>query len=83
MKEGYLIDHRRIYAGMQRNHCGAYVLDSIPLVYRVHEDPDEEKLKEFNNFIHNFGYHLRMGTNIHQKELQDLLDKIKGSPQRM
>ncbi len=54
---------------------------AYPFVYRVHEDPDEEKLKEFNNFIHNFGYHLRMGTNIHPKELQDLLDKIKGSPQ--
>lgn len=52
----------------------------IPLLYRVHEEPTVEKLLEFNEFIHNFGYHLKgVGGEIHPKSLQNLLDKIKGT----
>ncbi|NLK65117.1 MAG: ribonuclease R [Tissierellia bacterium] len=49
---------------------------NMPFVYRVHEEPDEEKMYEFSKFIHNFGYTLK-GNNIHPKELQQLLNKIK------
>jgi len=51
---------------------------NIPFVYRVHEDPDEEKMYEFSKFIHNFGYTLK-GNDIHPKELQQLLNKIKNT----
>lgn len=54
---------------------------SFPFVYRVHEEPDPEKLKDFNNFIHNFGYHIRMGDEVYPKELQNLLNKIKDTPE--
>lgn len=51
-----------------------------PFLYRVHEEPDIEKLLEFNEFIHNFGYHLKgIGGGIHPKALQDLLNKVSGS----
>ncbi len=49
-----------------------------PFVYRVHEDPDEEKINEFNKFIYNFGYTLKGGHEIHPKQLQSLLKKIEG-----
>ncbi|HBC32649.1 MAG TPA: ribonuclease R, partial [Clostridiales bacterium] len=49
---------------------------NMPFVYRVHEDPDEEKMYEFSKFIHNFGYTLK-GNDVHPKELQQLLNKIK------
>lgn len=49
-----------------------------PFVYRVHEDPDSEKISEFNKFIHNFGYHLKGTQETHPKELQALLKKIEG-----
>ncbi|HZK57763.1 MAG TPA: ribonuclease R [Clostridia bacterium] len=52
----------------------------IPFIYRVHEDPNPEKLEEFNEFIYNFGYHLKgLSTGIHPKALQDLLGKVKGA----
>ncbi|SJZ43337.1 ribonuclease R [Garciella nitratireducens] len=54
---------------------------SFPFIYRVHEEPDSEKLKDFNNFIHNFGYHIHIGDEIYPKELQNLLNKIKGTPE--
>ena len=53
----------------------------IPFLYRVHEDPDMEKIAEFNKFIHNFGYHLKGTQEIHPKELQALVTKIQGEPE--
>ncbi len=52
---------------------------NMPFVYRIHEDPDEEKMFEFNTMIHNLGYSLKgVNNEIHPRELQQLLVKIKG-----
>lgn len=52
---------------------------NMPFVYRIHEDPDEEKMFEFNTMIHNLGYNLKgVNNEIHPRELQQLLMKIKG-----
>ncbi|URZ05432.1 ribonuclease R [Clostridium felsineum] len=51
---------------------------NIPFVYRVHEEPDNEKLERFNEFIHNLGYAVRWGAEVHPKQLQDVIEKIKG-----
>ncbi len=50
----------------------------VPFIYRTHEEPDEEKVEEFNKFIYNFGYTLKGVKNIHPKELQRLVEKVKG-----
>lgn len=51
-----------------------------PFVYRVHEEPDTEKLLDFNNFIHNFGYQLKgVSGKVHPKTLQTLLIQIQGT----
>ncbi|MBX7318039.1 ribonuclease R [Clostridium chauvoei] len=51
---------------------------NTPFVYRVHEDPDEEKLEKFKEFVYNLGYIVRWGQETHPRALQDLLEKIKG-----
>lgn len=51
---------------------------SLPFVFRVHENPDEEKLMHFNEFIHNLGYIVRWGKDVHPKTLQDIIEKVKG-----
>ena len=54
--------------------------NEVPFLYRIHEEPTVEKLLEFNEFIHNFGYHLKgIGGEIHPKALQNLLEKIRGT----
>lgn len=54
----------------------------IPFVYRVHESPDEEKIKRLGVLIQNFGYNLRGSkTAPHPKVLQALLEKSDGSPE--
>lgn len=50
-----------------------------PFVYRVHEDPAPEKIEVFNEFIYNFGYHIKGADEIHPKALQQLMEKIKGT----
>ncbi|MDF2546761.1 MAG: ribonuclease [Anaerosolibacter sp.] len=56
-----------------------YYWANIPFVYRIHEEPDMEKIEAFNKFIHNFGYHLKgVNTEVHPKALQDLLKKVAG-----
>ncbi len=52
---------------------------NAPFVYRVHEEPDAEKLENFNTLIYNLGYHLKGLNKVHPKDLQQLLDQIKGS----
>lgn len=53
----------------------------MPFVYRIHENPDEEKLTTFSEFIHNMGYFLKPSREIHPKALQDILDSAKGKPE--
>lgn len=51
----------------------------LPFVYRIHENPSEEKITAFNKVIHNFGYSVK-GVNgeVHPKAIQSLLKKIEG-----
>lgn len=55
-----------------------YYWMNMPFVYRIHEDPEDEKMYEFSKFIHNLGYTLKGGQDVHPRELQKLLEKIKG-----
>lgn len=51
----------------------------MPFVYRVHEDPDPEKLEMFAQYASNLGFPLRIGRNIEPKHLQGVLDAVKGT----
>lgn len=54
--------------------------NEVPFIFRVHEEPSVEKLLEFNEFIHNFGYHIKgIKGEVHPKALQALLEKIQGT----
>lgn len=58
-----------------------YWLD-LPFVYRVHENPDPEKIQQLGVFIGNFGYGMKTTKEeIHPKEIQKLLGKIEGTPE--
>ena len=51
----------------------------LPFLYRSHDNPDPEKIRKLGAFINNFGYSIKIGDEIHPKELQKLLGKIEGS----
>lgn len=57
-----------------------YYWQELPFVYRTHETPDTEKLHSLSVMIGNFGYYFKSSSNeIHPKEYQKLLDKIRGT----
>jgi ribonuclease R len=51
---------------------------NVPFVFRTHEEPDEEKLMLFNEFVHNLGYVIKWSKEVNPKALQEVLNKIKG-----
>ena len=51
-----------------------------PFIYRVHEEPDIDKIKETNKFLFNIGYKIKASKdNIKPKSFSEILDKIKGT----
>lgn len=55
----------------------------LPFVYRIHEDPDTEKIMVFDEFIHNFGYHIQGIKDLHPKALQEIVKKVQGKKEEV
>jgi ribonuclease R len=51
----------------------------IPTIYRVHENPEAERLSEFRDFVLTHGIHV--GDLTHRIEVQRLLESIRGTPE--
>ena len=57
---------------------------NVPFIYRIHEDPNEEKLRRFLEFITNFGYVVKgTGNTIHPRALQEIIEAVQGKPEEM
>ncbi|MCA1031548.1 ribonuclease R [Bacillus timonensis] len=57
---------------------------NVPFIYRIHEDPNEEKLRRFLEFITNFGYVVKgTGNEIHPRALQEIIEAVQGQPEEM
>ena len=52
---------------------------SMPTVYRVHENPDPEKLAEYRELILSYNY--KVGDLTNRRELQRLLASLTGKPE--
>src|SRR5436305_4574160 len=52
---------------------------AVPTIYRVHENPDPEKLAEYREFVLSFDY--KVGDLTHRVELQRLLAAFRGKPE--
>ena len=57
---------------------------NVPFIYRIHEDPDQEKLQRFLEFVTTFGYVVK-GTagSIHPKALQSVLEEVRDRPEEV
>jgi len=51
----------------------------LPSIYRVHDDPDPERLKEFRELVNSYG--LAAGDLTNRAEVQRVLAKIRGLPE--
>lgn len=50
----------------------------LPFIYRIHEEPDSDKLKAFTEFSFNLGYPVKLFAGVQPKSLQEVLEKVKG-----
>ena len=55
----------------------------MPFVFRVHEEPDSEKIIAFAEFAKNLGYPLKGANNIHPGALQDVLERVKSRKEEL
>ncbi|MGG1346721.1 ribonuclease R [Bacillus subtilis] len=55
---------------------------NVPFIYRIHEEPNADKLQKFLEFVTTFGYVVK-GTagNIHPRALQSILDAVRDRPE--
>ena len=52
---------------------------NYPFIFRVHEDPDIDKVKELNRFLWNFGYKIHINQDkVHPTEFAKVLEEVKG-----
>ena len=65
---------------IQANECVAthiFYMD-LPFIYRVHEYPKEEKIRDFISFVQNLGYTVKFNTkDISPKAIQNLINQLK------
>ena len=55
---------------------------TLPLVYRVHDTPDRERIKALADYVKTFGLKLPHAEgHVERSDLNDLLREVKGSPQ--
>lgn len=56
----------------------------VPFIYRIHDDPKEDKLRRFFEFITNFGYIVKGTANsVHPRALQEIIEEVQGKPEEM
>jgi len=53
----------------------------VPSMFRVHEEPDEEKMSRLNILLNNFGQRLPKSAEVQPMSLQRVLSKIAGRPE--
>ena len=52
---------------------------AAPFIYRVHDLPNPERLADLGKFVKQFGFSLDVKSGVSSRELQKLLDQVKGS----
>jgi ribonuclease R len=52
------------------------------MVYRIHEAPDPEKLKNFSTFAKRFGYNVDTETSKISNSLNELMHDVEGKPEQ-
>ncbi len=78
------IAHRLIEEFMlAANETVAEHLDrlDVPMLYRVHAQPDPEKLLNFVEVVSSFGHAVVLGKTGHPKPLAQIVERVRGRPE--
>jgi ribonuclease R len=61
--------------------AGDAVRRKVPMVYRIHERPDTDRLEQLREFAATFGHRLGQRGEPTPKDLQRLLNRVQGRPE--
>jgi len=70
--EEFMLAANEALAHLTRTH-------QLPSVYRVHDEPDEERLKEFRQLLGSF--YIEVGDLMHREEMVKLIETLDKHPQ--
>ena len=55
-----------------------------PFIYRVHEEPELDKVKDLNKFLYNFGMKIKISDGkVYPNEFSKSLEKVKGTEEEV
>jgi ribonuclease R len=77
IEEYMLLANRIVASEINRNNKTS----TIPFIYRIHDVPDKEKLKEFIEFIKSLGYSFNELVGNTSAQIRELLDQTRGKPE--
>lgn len=78
--EEYMLLANKIVAEFIINHEKKHN-KTFPFIYRIHEDPEQQKISELKNYIKQYGYSINSNEKNLAISLNDLMKKIKGKPE--
>ncbi len=58
----------------------AQKFEEKPFLFRIHEEPDEDTIKELKGYLAGMGYDVKLGNKVTSQELNRLIEKIEGKP---
>ncbi len=76
VEEFMLLANRTVAA-----HIGRHGVRAKPFIYRIHDVPDPDRIRELAVFVSHFGYKLNYDGSVSQEQLQKLLQSVEGKPE--
>lgn len=53
----------------------------VPMIFRIHEGPDRDRIEQLREFVATFGHRLSQRGEPTPKDLQRLLERVRGRPE--
>ena len=54
-----------------------------PFVYRIHEEPDMQKIFTLSDILNNLNYNLKISDKVYSNQIQNVLDFFKGKDEEL
>lgn len=77
MIEEFMLLANRTVARYFASKNGKIQKNKLPFVYRIHEKPDKEKLRDFTGFVEAIGYNFKLKKTVQPKDFQIFLSQVK------
>lgn len=72
-----IIENFMIYAN--ESVASEYFWRQIPFIYRVHEEPSEDKIEELKKILSNMKLKFHFGAKIYSGQLRKLIESVEGT----